>query len=348
MFATLIDILTDRPRPFADIKDIGGNDHLRAMESLQAKTSWENDRTRKIVEDLSRKKPASFLDIQELKKTIHLYRQTVIFSLVSKEYLMVGENWASHISSLGITDYILFCGDQESYAYYHSRGLPCIRLDLPTVSGDTLNSAGFLPKGLLMASMKFLICQLLIDEGFNVIFSDIDAFWIKNPLDLLERDTHDVAFQNIYLFPNEIVQLWGFAACSGFFFIRNTKAGKLLTSSAQRYVLENCDDQAAFNLALVQQGIRWSYKEPEQVKSTHGNPIRVFFQKTRTGHGIYTPVKGTSEDGNLTVTSLPQLLFRRHMFMELPLASVFIFHPNSPKSDRGKIQVFAKYGFRVS
>ncbi|MGA7966334.1 MAG: hypothetical protein WCB49_10665, partial [Gammaproteobacteria bacterium] len=63
---------------------------------------------------------------------------------------------------------------------------------------------------------------------------------------------------------------------------------------------------------------------------------------------IYTPVRGISSQGTLIARALPQALFRRHMFMELPLDDIHIFHPNSPKSDEGKLEVFERYGFPVT
>ena len=348
MITNIVSTLFRKPRPFATIEQAGERKCNQTIDILKSKISWENNQVKAFIKELSRIGLSGYLDYRELQKKINNCQNTIIFSLVSKEYLLIGVNWARYIHALGLPNYLLFCGDHESYEFFSKRDFPCIELELPEMADQDVTAAGFLPKGLMMASLKFPICQCLLEYGHDIVFSDIDAFWIKNPINYLVKNDHDFAFQNIYLFPKEVVDLWGFACCSGFFFVRCTKAGKDLIRSAQEFVLDICDDQAALNLALVNRKIEWEYGESEFVKSTLGNPVRVFLQATRSGYGLFRPVRGISKDRRLSVTALPQNMFRRHMFLELASDDIYVLHPNSPKSEKGKLNVFNELGYSIA
>ncbi|MGA7801908.1 MAG: hypothetical protein WCC36_13965, partial [Gammaproteobacteria bacterium] len=163
----IIATILRKPRPFAATQSFNERRQREAIRSIQERIAWENEEIRNAVLDLGNGGLSVALDIGELRKTLRSFGDTAVFSLVTKEYLSVGENWASYISALGLKNYVLFCGDRESYEYFHERGISCAELNLPDHTGTAKNFAGFHAKGLMMASMKFPICRMLLEEGFN-------------------------------------------------------------------------------------------------------------------------------------------------------------------------------------
>jgi hypothetical protein len=278
--------------------------------------------------------------------------KTIVISIVSKEYLNLGANWVRKISNLGIRGYILICGDKESYEYFSERDSPAVLVDVPTSlkADGKRNFAGFTEKALLLTSIKFVICEQLLRKSHHVIFSDIDAFWLQNPIDYLETLPSDFSFQSVVQFPIELVNAWGFAACSGFFFLRDNRESISLCKKMTYELLNTPDDQIAMNLALARSSIDWSDTQRESVAAVGEDPDTLtqrlglsgtFFQNVKA---IRDPVLGQTRDKRLRIAALPQTQFRRHLYMDLPAQEAWILHPNSPKDEHGKLEVFRGLG----
>lgn len=99
----------------------------------------------------------------------------------------------------------------------------------------------------------------VLEAGFHVLFVDLDALFLRSPEPLL-RDG-DIIGERIWGRPRNVVQKWGAAICTGFYFLRATAANvaifrkthHLIAEKRQRQPKWQASDQWAINNALDQQ-----------------------------------------------------------------------------------------------
>ncbi|KAI3642306.1 hypothetical protein MP228_011861 [Amoeboaphelidium protococcarum] len=103
------------------------------------------------------------------------------------------------------------------------------------------------------------MASMLIDQGNNVVLSDLDAIWNVNVVQYFEQDQFGgydlIAGQG--RFPYELKSLWGFTACMGMVYIRSSTQSSTLLHLTLRYLKMFPDDQKAFNRALWQMSDGW-------------------------------------------------------------------------------------------
>jgi Nucleotide-diphospho-sugar transferase len=98
-----------------------------------------------------------------------------------------------------------------------------------------------------------------LSEGSHlVVHSDLDAFWRKPALELLEAETFHFAFSIDHAMPNEIVEKWGFILCCGFFGFRPGPASDQLLAAWLKQAEIYLDDQIALNHLLNDLDLEWS------------------------------------------------------------------------------------------
>lgn len=90
-----------------------------------------------------------------------------------------------------------------------------------------------------------------------LIHSDLDAFWLKSPLEIFRNEDFDFAFSIDYALPNEIVAKWGFILCCGLFGFRPGAPAEEFMSAWLDEVERCFDDQISVNMLLDRLGIVW-------------------------------------------------------------------------------------------
>lgn len=92
----------------------------------------------------------------------------------------------------------------------------------------------------------------VLERGFNVLFADLDAIFLKSPQPLLADG--DIVGERIWGRPLSVVKKWGAAICTGFYFIRsnpNTVCMPQWTVGAQRDECRGCLRLVAPHPALL-------------------------------------------------------------------------------------------------
>lgn len=267
----------------------------------------------------------------------------VIITFISHEYLGVGLNWICSIKRLGLTNIIVICGDSETTKILKDDGIQCVeaRINSCKLNADYRSPVGFTNKGLAMTALKFPIASALVKEGFSVVLSDADAVWLQDPTHHLEAD---IAFQRVAYFPDTIARLWGFVACSGFVFFRHSAdiIGFLQDCIREQLLIQS--DQLALNLALLQADTFWtnppsSFTTYSPDQDQHTSELLANFQEVAR-----FPIRGLIGQYKLEVLALPHNQFWRHSWVAATHSEMVLCHPNSPKNDSGKIEVFKKLG----
>jgi hypothetical protein len=156
---------------------------------------------------------------------------------------------------------------------------------------------------------------------------------MRDPQPFLSRDV-DIAFQRVVYFPKPLAKMWGFTGCGGFVAYRASPRVSAFLDRVLAIQQEVSDDQIAFNIALLEDGVRWS-------------PVLDWTEDDEERKDVFAahamkPIHGRTEGLKLSLEALPADAFWRHEFVPLDLGSTVLLHPNSPKSLEGKLEVFRR------
>lgn len=158
----------------------------------------------------------------------------IVLGFADKRYKEIAINWVKYIDKLGIKNYVIVALDTEVFGYLSEREINVIMCE-----GNISKKSG--------TGWKWRMDRIreLVDSSINVIHSDLDAVWLKNPLGIL--DNFDiVASSVVHGFPTETSNRWGFTICMGWIFYRATKnVSSLLCKIFDG--TKDYDDQTEFN-----------------------------------------------------------------------------------------------------
>ena len=70
-----------------------------------------------------------------------------------------------------------------------------------------------------------------LEAGLNVVHSDADALWLRDPSPLFVGG--DVVAERIWGKPSSVVKAWGAGLCTGFYFLRATRAVQALARTVR-------------------------------------------------------------------------------------------------------------------
>ncbi|MEQ8717472.1 MAG: putative nucleotide-diphospho-sugar transferase [Acidimicrobiales bacterium] len=167
---------------------------------------------------------------------------------------------------------------------------------------------------------RFDALREFLDDD-DLIHTDLDAFWLRDPVPRLADIDADLVFSIEYGLPKDIVDRWGFVLCCGFFAARSTPTTKAFFDRWRAAVAEHEDDQKAINYLLAEMGVAW--EEP----TAGGDVLRL----------------GTVHvDGKLMrVAALRESAVRRSAPIDLA-AGQLVFHPFFDKVTlAGSFQIYA-------
>ncbi|WP_234732423.1 discoidin domain-containing protein [Acidocella facilis] len=109
--------------------------------------------------------------------------------------------------------------------------------------------------------LKIHVSAWLVEKGWRVTYSDLDAYWIKNYFDLFDqlRKTFDadIILSSTGDMPKSVVDKWGFTPCAGFFSVEPTTGGRAFMTEWRQMTEIMFDDQIALAQVLLQNGAEW-------------------------------------------------------------------------------------------
>ena len=177
-----------------------------------------------------------------------------IIALSNFSYREVALNWVKHIENLGIENYEVVCVDKPCYEYLRENGakaslsrrtsffrkagelrrkiqirrrterlLSAFRLTQHKDKKKVKNRADSLFVWMML--WKFMVTKELLAAGHDVILSDTDALWLKDPVeDLFYSNSNDVVASTVWAdnaFPPKFREKYGYTLCTGWMGFRN-------------------------------------------------------------------------------------------------------------------------------
>lgn len=207
--------------------------------------------------------------------------------------LLMKQNSAMTPSNL----YLLCIGKNTVRVLNDMENVRCVEV-------DGINPVDFTEIGryrLFELRTKVLRC-LVVEAGLDVLMSDNDALWVKDPLPDLLSTKGDLLVQRAHWPPNLVEPIYGVTMCAGFAFYRAGSEGMpTLLDAMLRETLKNKDDQIGLIQAARQFHLEWNYdKNMSDMRQT---------QSTDLGFGVIADLPG-----NFTVVLLPQSKYTRSKF----------------------------------
>jgi hypothetical protein len=89
-----------------------------------------------------------------------------------------------------------------------------------------------------------------VDRGEDIVHTDIDAFWLESPWQLLDGFDDDLIISRERGIPYHLARRWGFVLCCGFYRLRATNASRAFLATWRRKLSAGTSDQITFNTVL--------------------------------------------------------------------------------------------------
>jgi hypothetical protein len=244
---------------------------------------------------------------------------TVTF--VDSSYLPLLQLWLPRLRALGVHRMRVFCLDVATHAWCRAQAVDCA----------TVPWTGGLRE---LWVQRIRIFSELLAAGEEVVHSDIDAVWVRNPLregSACGRE-EDLLFSQGTVWPPDVHDRWGFVLCCGWFRARPTLLAQAFFQGLEADVQGSGDDQISVNRLLALLGAQWSRVRTGDYQL----PFR-----DRAVQCWTEPIRAVTTNGGLSVGLLPHREFQR-----LPDDSshALVKHYLTPKDCAQKLTALRGYG----
>ena len=240
-----------------------------------------------------------------------------IISFCNYPYREIALNWVKYLEELSIDNYEVLCLDDESDKYLKSQG--CHSRVLDEFKDDWIS-------GCKHTMRRTLIFKKYLEEGYDIIHSDTDALWLKDPIpDLIEGNDQDIIVSTVrhsYAFPPQVREEFGFTCCMGWVFFRSNQntVGYLDRFLSTREIKGS--DQKNFNQFLL-------HNNPDVKPHDLGDELFIY----------------NTADENYNYKELSLLALGKSLVKRGPIEeSTYVWHPNTKKEAECKRESFIKTG----
>jgi len=127
-----------------------------------------------------------------------IINNTIILSALNYGYRSIMMNWVCNMRHLGVTNFVIAALDARLYKYAYKRGVPVYYettifegLDTKLIADADYGSDQFKQ----LTKMKSRVVLRLLKAGFDVVWTDCDIVWFRNPLAFMHASPGDLNIQ---------------------------------------------------------------------------------------------------------------------------------------------------------
>jgi hypothetical protein len=194
--------------------------------------------------------------------------------------------------------------------------------------------------------------MLLLDKNIDVLMSDTDAIWLRNPFPSIQHFfSRSDLISSRASFPEEIARKLGATLCMGFIYIKATNSTRVLWREFYFHMVKTKkpDDQRDFNL-LLSNLYQLKYEIPQpfmavnEIASTDPSKAVVGSARKPTENDDFMVNYGTARVLNsfvINVTLLPHYSFRRNCHASIN--SKNSFHISNSSNSRNRMSQIHQY-----
>ncbi|XP_074309897.1 beta-arabinofuranosyltransferase RAY1 [Silene latifolia] len=111
---------------------------------------------------------------------------TIVLAIAGYSYKDMLMSWVCRLRHLMVQNFLVFALDDETYQYAILQGLPVVK-DSLAPRNISFNDCHFGTKCFQnVTKSKSRLVTRILEMGYNVLLSDVDVYWFKNPLPLLQ------------------------------------------------------------------------------------------------------------------------------------------------------------------
>ncbi len=179
--------------------------------------------------------------------------KTIFFTITNEGYMDYTKNMIESLKTLNCDKKVLLvCIDKISNDYFKSKGYFTYLIDLNFNKFSNYGTDDFAK----VTYIKLFMIHKLLEMNYNILITDGDIYYVKNPIDELNnyREINgDMWIQNDTIYDNNFDNL-----CSGFMYVRSNSRTKMyfnieIPEFSERYKLcsKHSADQTYINLFIA-------------------------------------------------------------------------------------------------
>ncbi|KAJ3695735.1 hypothetical protein LUZ60_001112 [Juncus effusus] len=124
-------------------------------------------------------------DLESILEKIADKNKSVILGIAGESYKDMLMNWVCRFRNLNITNFLVYALDLDTYEFSILQGLP-VFMDTNSPTNISFNDCHFGTECFQrVTKVKSRIVLKILKLGFNVVMSDVDVYWFRNPLPYL-------------------------------------------------------------------------------------------------------------------------------------------------------------------
>ena len=182
-------------------------------------------------------------------------------------------NWLGSVPEAVLETVVVLALDADVHAILKLHGATSVLVDQST------EGAGLRQRDFVWLARMELAQALLRDGGVDVLMSDIDAHWLKDPLPVVRQHVAmgaHIVSSRATRWPTEQASKWGAVLCMGFVYIRSAPQSVAFIERVvdDMRASERPDDQVTVNRVLDEEGLPLSAKpdgrEPDSATTVAG------------------------------------------------------------------------------
>jgi hypothetical protein len=244
----------------------------------------------------------------------------VVLCFCNAAYLPVLRRWLELARQAEVRGLLVVSFDAATRRFCQEQGIATVsaEIDFPADLGE-------------LWRYRLALTRRLLHAGLSVLLSDLDAYWLADPLPRLQGGhAHIVASQGT-VHPRDVFEQTGLVLCCGFIYFRCSAPTLDALNQLCEAAVSDPDDQRVLNRWLLQQGLRW------QIPPSLG----------RTHHAVGARnLAFTSYDGDLegeTGNGLRVRLLAHRDFQRVldPRVRPIVSHVHVPKRSEAKLDAHA-------
>lgn len=250
----------------------------------------------------------------------------VIVTFANYAYKEVALNWVTALRRLQLRNYVIIALDNDIYNYLVSQKINTILREFDGNLSD-------------LWIFRIKVLQEMLNFGVDIIHSDSDAIWLKNPIpEYFINNDSDMIFSQGTVYPRDVKDRWGFVVCCGLFMMKSNDRVKSIMSEINDTMKTIKDDQVAVNYYLDK-----TLKMNWIIKNAYKLPVfdTDFMCSRDVMVGISSKMKqmpDTTQTNYIKISVLPHHLFQRLHVPEEPV--VYVKHILSQKNYASKLDMF--------
>ncbi|MFH1868404.1 MAG: putative nucleotide-diphospho-sugar transferase [Candidatus Omnitrophota bacterium] len=200
----------------------------------------------------------------------------IIASVCNYGYLRIVKNWAWYLKKLNIPNYLVFCLDNRLYDKLLELGINAYHVKtcqhFPTNS-QVHRTCGFS----IIVHGKITVVYELLKAGFDILLSDADTIWLKDPMKYIAVEGYDIQMQSDARSYDKEFPLQAAYFNTGFYYVKSNAKTKQLFEKVLLDMASSQlkDDQISFNKVIKEEGGGIDFLPPDSAYSQDEKKISI-------------------------------------------------------------------------